>query len=276
MLRFGRSDFRSIAVDGALTIGPPADSAPCALSGPRRSPCPARRRGTTGRRAAGPRSRTGRRRPPGTSASAARAPPSFCAATSRLVAACATRRARRPAGAANARAAASKPVVGQHPVDDVPALERRRVVELAGHHELLGPRGARALGQPLRAAHRRRQPDDDLDEPEARRLGGQQQVAGQRELEGGRQAQRVRGEDDRAGQLLDGVDRLQQLAPQRGALLRGRRRRSGGRPRRRSRRAPRRGSAAPRGGVGGELGHDAAAARPSSPGRRGSAAGRRA
>ena len=68
---------------------------------------------------------------------------------------------------------------------------------VAGHDELAGPRGPGPLGQPLRAAHRRREPHDGLDEAEARRLGGQQQVARQRQLEGGGQAQRVRGEDGR-------------------------------------------------------------------------------
>ena len=73
---------------------------------------------------------------------------------------------RRRARRANARAAASKPVVGEHPVDHVPALERRGIVRDAGHHELPGAAGAGALGQSLGAAHRRRQPDHLLHEPE--------------------------------------------------------------------------------------------------------------
>jgi hypothetical protein len=73
--------------------------------------------------------------------------------------------------------------VGEHPVDDVPALERGGVVEFAGHHQLAGARRTGALGQALGAAHRRGQPDHGLHQPEASRLGREQQVAAERQLE---------------------------------------------------------------------------------------------
>src|SRR3954451_20004575 len=72
--------------------------------------------------------------------------------------------------------------VGEHAVDDVPALERRGGVEVAGHDDLAGARRPGALGETLGAAHRRRQTDDGLDEAEAGALGGQQQVARERQL----------------------------------------------------------------------------------------------
>ena len=46
-------------------------------------------------------------------------------------------------------------------------------VQVAGHDELARPRRAGALGEPLRAAHRRRQPDAHLHQAELRALGGQ-------------------------------------------------------------------------------------------------------
>ena len=59
-------------------------------------------------------------------------------------------------------------LVGQHPVHHVPPLQHRGRVALAGEDQLPGPGRARALGEPLRAAHRRRQPDHDLHQPERR------------------------------------------------------------------------------------------------------------
>ena len=91
-------------------------------------------------------------------------------------------RPRRPLGQAPGERARRlvEALVGQHAVDDVPALERRGVVQLARHDELARPGGPGALGEPLRAAHRRRQADDGLDEAEPGRLGGEQEVARER------------------------------------------------------------------------------------------------
>ena len=111
-------------------------------------------------------------RPPassGTRASASRTPPSTCARTIAFVAAWARvgPSASRAGEGSRGRVEA---VVGQHPVDDVPALERGGVVERAGHDQLAGARGPGPLGQPLRAAHGRREADDGLHQAEARRL----------------------------------------------------------------------------------------------------------
>ncbi len=110
-------------------------------------------------------------------------------------------------------------LVGEHPVDHVPALERGGVIQLARHHQLARPCRPRALGQALGAAHRGRQAHDGLHEPETRRLRGEQQVAAERELEGRREAQPVRGEDRRQRQLLDAVHEPQEALPQLRAAL---------------------------------------------------------
>ena len=59
------------------------------------------------------------------------------------------------------------------------------------------------LGQALGPAHRRRQPDHFLDQAELRLRAGDDQVAGERQLEGGGEGQRVGGEDDRRRQLFE-------------------------------------------------------------------------
>ena len=104
-----------------------------------------------------------------TMASAARAPPSFWARDDAL-----GRRVRLGRAVGDLRGERARRVVELvarvDAVDDVPALQRRGVEQLAGEDQLLGAGGAGALGQPLRAAHRRRQADDDLDEPELRAL----------------------------------------------------------------------------------------------------------
>ena len=125
----------------------------------------------------------------GTISSAARAPCSFCVLTIRFVAAWAT------VGpfAIRSRELAGLDLEGlglPDPVDDAPLAHRLRVVERAGHDELLGPVRAGLLGQALRAAHRGREADDDLDEAELGAVGGDDEVAGQRELEAPRQRQR--------------------------------------------------------------------------------------
>jgi hypothetical protein len=81
--------------------------------------------------------------------------------------------------------------VGDYPVDDSRALEHRRLVEAAGVDEL--PRAARSgsLGHPLRAAGAWGQSDDRLHEPELRRLLGPDQVAAERDLEPGGEAEAV-------------------------------------------------------------------------------------
>ena len=116
-------------------------------------------------------------------------------------------------------------VVVEDAVDHVPALERLGVVGHAGHHELAGPAGARPLGQALGPAHRRRQTDDLLDQPELGPPRGEDQVAGQRELERPGQAQPVGGEHGRAGQRVDAAGELDQADEQRrrvgGGLLGG-------------------------------------------------------
>ena len=56
--------------------------------------------------------------------------------------------------------------VRQHPVDDVPSLERGRVVERARHHELARSRGAGTFGDALRAAPSRSQADHGFDQAE--------------------------------------------------------------------------------------------------------------
>ncbi len=110
-------------------------------------------------------------------------------------------------------------LVGEHPVDHVPALERGGVVQLAGHHQLARSRRPGTLCEALGATHRGRQAHDGLDEPEARRLGGQQDVAAKRELERRRQAQRVRGEHGGQRQLLDTMDKVEQAHPHRGGVF---------------------------------------------------------
>ena len=112
-------------------------------------------------------------------------------------------------------------LVGQHPVHHVPPLQHRRRVALAGEDQLPGPRRARALGEPLRAAHRRRQPDHDLHQPERRALGGQQDVAGQGDLERRGEGEAVRGEHRRHRQVLQGLHHAQQAGPQRARPLDG-------------------------------------------------------
>ena len=73
---------------------------------------------------------------------------------------------RRPSSAPTAR----RP---ERLVDHVPALERRRVKSAPVNDQLAGARRPGALGHALGAAHAGRQPDDALDEPEARRLARQ-------------------------------------------------------------------------------------------------------
>ena len=68
-----------------------------------------------------------------------------------------------------------------------------------------------SLGQALWAAHRRGEADDRLDEPEARVLDGHEQVAGERDLERRGQTQCVGGEDRRARERFQLVDRGEQL-----------------------------------------------------------------
>ena len=94
-------------------------------------------------------------------------------------------------------------VVRDHPVDHVPALERRGVVEAAAHHELGGSRRPRSLRHPLRAPGARRQPDDCLDQAEARRLRRPDHVAAERDLETGGQTEAVDQGKGRDRQLLD-------------------------------------------------------------------------
>src|SRR5260221_12122060 len=98
-------------------------------------------------------------------------------------------------------------------VDDAPALHLLGAEQLAGHHELAGAAAAGALGEALGAAHRRRQPDHFLDQAEPGLGSGDDQVAGEGDLEGRRQRQGVGGEDDRRRQPLQLVDRPQQVVP---------------------------------------------------------------
>ncbi len=112
-------------------------------------------------------------------------------------------------------------LVGPDAVDDAPALERRRVDDLAGHDELARAGRAGALGDPLGAAHRRGEPDDGLHEPERRGLGGDEQVAGQGELQAPGQAEPVGGEDGRVREVLDAVHEDEQVVPQRGGVRHG-------------------------------------------------------
>ena len=191
-----------------------ASGGPEPVSGRCRSPGPARRAGTTPRRSAGPRCRTARPDSCGVASSAARVPPASCVADDRL-----RRRVRagRPVGQAQRELVrrGGESLVGQHAVDHVPPLEGGCAEQLAAEDQFAGPRRPGALGQPLRTAHRRRQADDDLDQPEAGRLGRQQQVAGQRDLERRGQAQRVRREHRRERQRLELVDHREPVAPQR-------------------------------------------------------------
>src|SRR4051812_42618870 len=62
--------------------------------------------------------------------------------------------------------------VGKDSVDDVPALEGRRLVDAAAHHELPRPRRPGPLRHPLRPTGAGREADDRLDEAEPRRLRG--------------------------------------------------------------------------------------------------------
>jgi hypothetical protein len=71
----------------------------------------------------------------------------------------------------------------------------------------------------LRAPHRRCQSHDGLDESEARGLGGEQDVAAERELECGGEAERVGGEHGGQGEVLDAVDEVEQAHPHLRGLL---------------------------------------------------------
>lgn len=106
--------------------------------------------------------------------------------------------------------------VGDDPVDHAPALELRGLVEPAGHHELARPSGPGPLGDPLRPAGARRQPDHRLDEAEARGLLGPDHVAAERHLEPGREAEALdqgEGRDLERLEPANGVDqRLRELA----------------------------------------------------------------
>ena len=89
--------------------------------------------------------------------------------------------------------------LGHNAVDDVPELERRRLEEAAAHHQLARPGRAGTLGHALGPAHERRDPDHDLHQAEAGRLGGPDQIAGERELEAGGEAEAVLAVLDDAG-----------------------------------------------------------------------------
>ncbi len=114
---------------------------------------------------------------------------------------------------ANSCAASSESLVGEYAIDDVPALERGGVVQLRGHHQLARSRRPGTLGESLCATHRRRQADNGLDESKPRRLGGQQHVAAERQLERRGQAERVSGKHGGQRKLLHSVHDLKQTAP---------------------------------------------------------------
>ena len=183
------------------------------LSGPRTSRCRDPARGRSAPRAGGRRCRTGRPPSPGRSRPRRERRPRTCSRTMAFVAAWAFvgPSARR---CAYARAAASKPSSGRTRLTTPQRSSVACVVEVAGHDELPRPRRARALREPLRPAHRRGQADHGLDEPEPRRVGGDEEVAGEAQLEGGRKAEAVGREHGRERQLLDGVDHREQVGPQ--------------------------------------------------------------
>ena len=136
-------------------------------------------------------------------------------------------------------------LVLEDPVDDAPALQLLGAEELAGHHELAGAAAAGALGEPLGAAHRRRQPDHFLDQAElgraARRGSGRSRAPARRPRSGSARGRRRR----------PAAAALPPARPRRSARPRARSpapasaRRTRRRRRRRRRRGPRRGSAAP-------------------------------
>ncbi len=156
----------------------------------------------------------------GTSASAARAPSRTDAADQLLGGRVRDRRAGGDPVRVLARGG-REALVRQHAVDHVPPLEDGGRIALTGEDQLPGPRRSGPLGQPLRPAHRRREPDDDLDQPERRLLGGQQDVAAQRQLERGGEGEPVRGEHRRHRQVLDRLRHPQQLRPELAAAGRG-------------------------------------------------------
>src|SRR3546814_1529572 len=74
-------------------------------------------------------------------------------------------------------------LVGDDEVDEPPALERRGIVAACEHRHLLRARHARALDLALDPAHQRVEAERRLDRADLRRLGGDDIVARERELE---------------------------------------------------------------------------------------------
>src|SRR3546814_201541 len=109
--------------------------------------------------------------------------------------------------------------VVEHPVHDVPPLQGLGVEELAGHHQLTRPTRASALGDAGGTTHRRAQRHHVLRQPELRRAGRHDDVAGQGDLEGRGQGERMRREHHRARQRLDALPDLQRVAPEGNCVL---------------------------------------------------------
>src|SRR5438093_11094527 len=108
---------------------------------------------------------------------------------------------------------------GHDPIDE-PDTERL----LGGDHppevdELAGPGLADAPDQALRAPEARDEPEVDLGLPEARALRGDEQVAGERQLETAPQRDAVEGTDDRDRERLDRRHRLVPETGEGGPLL---------------------------------------------------------
>ena len=92
-------------------------------------------------------------------------------------------------------------VVGHHPLHQADALGLRGVDALAGEHHPLRPVPAHHRG-PAQHPEAGHQPDRALGHREARAVGGEHQVAGQRELAAAAERVAVDGGDDRQRALL--------------------------------------------------------------------------
>ena len=148
--------------------------------------------------------------------SAPRVPWSACARTIALGGRVRQRRAGGELGGERARVV-EQLVRRQHAVHHAPVVQRRARRRGSRSTRTRGRVRAGALGHPLRAAHQRGDPHHLLDQAEARALRRPQQVARERQLEAGRQAQPVHHGDRRERQVLDRVGELEQRAVSAGA-----------------------------------------------------------
>ena len=99
-------------------------------------------------------------------------------------------------------------VVVDHPVDQVPALQRRGVVAATEHRHLLGAQRTGPLHLPLHGAHQRVEPEGHLDRADLGCPPGEDEVAREGQLEAAADAGAVHRGDDRERERLDAVEEL--------------------------------------------------------------------